>query len=80
MKKSKYQQYSHCFIICILVPYGSWFSYEWNMVTLLKRAAFVGVALTRGEVLIKGRHLFQCGYPKMWHLLEGSPYLRPSTY
>ena len=26
MKKSKYQQYFHCFIVCILVPYAFWFS------------------------------------------------------
>ena len=26
MKKSKYQQYYHCFIVCMLVPYVSWFS------------------------------------------------------
>ena len=27
MKKSKYQQYLHCFIVCILFPYAFWFSY-----------------------------------------------------
>ena len=27
MKKSKYQQYFYCFIICILVPYTFWCSY-----------------------------------------------------
>ena len=26
IKKSKYQQYYHCFIVCMLVPYASWFS------------------------------------------------------
>ena len=26
MKKSKYQQYFHCFIVCILGPYAFWFS------------------------------------------------------
>ena len=25
MEKSKYQQCFHCFIVCILVPYASWF-------------------------------------------------------
>ena len=28
MKKPKYQQYCHCFIACILVPYASWLSYQ----------------------------------------------------
>ena len=34
---------------------------------------FRGVAL-RGEALIRGRCLFQCGYPKVQHLLEGCTY------
>ena len=57
MKKSTYQQYFHCFIVCILV-------------TFLIRAAFRGAALIRGEALIKGRRLFQCGYLKVRRLLE----------
>ena len=27
MKKSKYRQYFHCFIVCILVPYAFWISF-----------------------------------------------------
>ena len=27
MKKPKYQQYFHCFIVSILVPYAFWCSY-----------------------------------------------------
>ena len=27
MKKSKYQQYLHCFIFCILGPSAFWFSF-----------------------------------------------------
>ena len=27
MKKSKYREYFHCFIVCVLVPYAFWFSY-----------------------------------------------------
>ena len=45
------------------------------MVTTLTSAAFIGVALIRGEVLIRGRRLFQCGYPKVWRLLEEILYI-----
>ena len=48
------------------------------MVTILIIAAFRRAALTREEELIRGRHLFQYGYPKVWCLLEGGAYLRPS--
>ena len=64
MKKSKYQQYFHCFIACILVPYASWLSYQWNMVTILISVAVIGAALVRG------RRLFQCTYPKVRRLFE----------
>ena len=70
MKKSKYQQYFHCFIFFILVSY----------VTILICAAFEGAALVRGEALIRARHLFQCGYPKMRRLSEGGAYLRRGAY
>ena len=30
---------------------------------ILTSTAFRGVALIRGETLIKGRRLFKCGYP-----------------
>ena len=50
------------------------------MVNILISTAFRGVALIRGEVLIRGRHLFQCRYPKVWRLLEGGAYLRPIAY
>ena len=33
--------------------------------TILTRAAFRGAALITGEALIRGRRLFQCGYPKV---------------
>ena len=65
-----YQQYFHCFIVCILVLYPFWFSYQQNMVTILVSAASRGVVLIRGEALIRGRHLFQCGYPKVRYLFE----------
>ena len=45
------------------------------MVTILISNAFIGAALIRGDVFIRGRHLFQCGYPKVLHLLEGGVYL-----
>ena len=74
IKKSKYQQHFHCFIFCILVPYAFWFSYWQDIVTILVSATFRGVAL------IRGRGLFQCGYPKVqclfevWHILQISSY------
>ena len=33
--------------------------------------------LLGGAKLFRGRRLFQCGYPKERHLLEGGVYLRP---
>ena len=42
------------------------------MVTILISTPFIAAALIRGEVLIRGRHLFQCGYPKVQHVLEGA--------
>ena len=80
MKKSKYQQHFYCFVVCILISYAFWFSYEQNIVTILISAAFGGAALVRGEALIRGRRLFQCGYPKVRHLLKGGAYLRPGAY
>ena len=44
------------------------------MVTILISAAF------RGAALLRGRRLFQCGYPKVRRLLEGGAYLRPGAY
>ena len=41
MKKSKYQQYLYCFIVCMLVPYAFWFSY-------LRSATFRGAVHIRG--------------------------------
>ena len=26
-KKTKYQQYCHCYIVCVIVPYSFWLSY-----------------------------------------------------
>ena len=60
---------SHSIFICIL-----------EYVAILISAAFRGVALITGETLIRGRHLFQCGYPKARHLLECGAYLRSGAY
>ena len=79
MKKSKYQQHFHCFIVCILVPYAFWFSFQQNIVTILMNAVYSGAELTRGEELIKGRGLFQCGYPKVRRLLQDGTYLMPGA-
>ena len=48
MKNFKNQQYCPCIIASILFPYASWFSYYWNMVTILITAAFIGAALITG--------------------------------
>ena len=74
IKKSKYQQYFHCFIVCIRGPFAFQFSFQQNIVTILISAVFRGVAL------ITGRHLFQCGYPKVRRLSDGGTYLRPGAY
>ena len=50
------------------------------MVTVLKSAAFRGAALMRGEALIGGKRLFQCGYAKIRSLLEGGTYLRTGAH
>ena len=44
------------------------------LVTMLISAAFRGVGL------IRWRRLFQCGHPKLRHLLEGGAYSRPVAY
>ena len=38
------------------------------------------MAFIRGEAHIRGRRLFQRGYPKLRLFLEGGAYLRPGTY
>ena len=50
------------------------------MVTILISAAFRDAASVRGERLIRGRRLFQCGYPRVQHLLEDGAYLRLGAY
>ena len=52
MKKSKYQQYFHCFTACTLDPYAFWFSLQLNIVTALISEIFRGATLIRIEVLI----------------------------
>ena len=74
MNKFKYQLYFHCFIVCILVPYPFLFSFQQSIVIFLISSVF------RGAVLIRGRSLIQCGYPKVRPLLEGGVYLRPGAY
>ena len=44
------------------------------MVTILISAAFIVGAL------IRGRPLFQCGYPEGQRLLEDGAYLKPRAY
>ena len=44
MKKYKYEQYFHCFIVCILVPL---------------REAFISMWIPNSEVLLKRRRSFE---------------------
>ena len=74
MKKSKYQQYIHSFIVCIPGTYAFWFRFWYNIVTALIRVVF------RGAAFIRGRRVFQCQYSKVRRLLEGDTYLRPGAY
>ena len=80
MKKSKHEQYFHCFIVCILGPYAFWFSFYQKIVTILISNVFRGAALIRGQALIRGRRLFRCGYPKVRCLLEEIWYLPKNYY
>ena len=73
MKKSNYQQY-FCFIVCILNSYAFWFSYWWNILTILISTAF------RGAALITGRRLFQWEYPKVRRLFETRRLLEERQY
>ena len=50
------------------------------MATILISAAVTRAAPIRGEALIRGKHLFQCGYAKVRRLLEGGAYLRSGAY
>ena len=73
MKKSKYQEYFHCFIVCILVPDAFWFNHKY-IVTVPVSATLRGVAL------VKGMRLFQCGYSKVRRLLKSSAHVRPGAF
>ena len=50
------------------------------MATALVSAAFIGAALIRLEALIRGRYLFQCGYPKARRLFEDRRLLERIRY
>ena len=66
MKKSKHQQYFHCFIVCVLVPYAFWFSYQQNTVTILISPAFRNVALIRGRRLFEASALIRGNTVGIW--------------
>ena len=59
MKKAKYQQYFHCFIVCILGLYAFWLSFWQNIVAILISAVFTGVAIIRGRRLFDARRLLE---------------------
>ena len=46
--------YSHCFIVCILAPYSSWFTYAFIVVKFLISVTFWGAVLIRGRPLLEG--------------------------
>ena len=48
MKESKFQQYFHCFVVCILVLYVFWFSYQQNIVIIPISTTFRGAVPIRG--------------------------------
>ena len=50
------------------------------MVTFLISPVFRAAAFVKGEALIRGMCLFQCGQPKERRLLEGGAYLRSGNY
>ena len=50
------------------------------MIAILISTAFRGAARIRGEAVITGKRLFQCGYLEVRRLLEGGIYLRPISY
>ena len=52
MKKSKYQQYFHCFMAFRVGPCAFWFSFLQIIVTILISAVFRDAALIRREMLI----------------------------
>ena len=79
-KKTKFQQYFHCFIICILVPYpvslatveyaNYLISAAFEVAALVRAEALISTWIPQGATLIRGRYLFQCGYPKVRRLFE----------
>ena len=66
MKKTKYQQHFLCFV-CISI-----------LVQLLVEYGYYSHKSQRCGVY--QRHLFQCQYPNVQHLLDGDTYLRPGVY
>ena len=76
MKKSKYQQCFHCFIVYILVHIHFGLVFSRNIVSTLISVVFRAAALIRGEVLIRGKRLIQWRYPKVRRLLEEIQYLK----
>ena len=64
IKKSKYQQYLNCSIVCILVPYAFWVSFQQNIVSLPISAisrglVLISILIPRGAALIRGQRLFE---------------------
>ena len=78
MKKSKYQQYIHCFISCILGPYAFWFSFQQNIVTILISTVLRGAPLIIGEAYQR-EALISMWIPKGATLIRGNTVYNSST-
>ena len=76
----KYQQFGHGSTCSILVSYVILVKLPLVYGAISNNLAHIGGALISWEALKRRRRLFQWGYPKVEHLLEGGAYLRPGAY
>ena len=72
-KKSKDQQYFHCFIVCIVGPYALQFSFQQNVVTCLK-------SKLERHGLLEGRRLLEGGAYFSVDAQRCSTFQRSGTY
>ena len=61
----------------VVRPYVFWLNFQQNIVTILINDVFRSATLLKEETLIRGRHLFQCRYPKVRRLLEEAQEFNP---
>ena len=58
IRKSKYQKYFNCFIVWIAVPCAFWFSFQQNIVTILKSAVFRRHHVVAGEYIYIYKNIY----------------------